>query len=225
MLNFAAVSVDLLDANASQNVNNTLDCGYFHLLFDELSDIAGARNLRLGGKIEIFTAFDPDLQAELAQVTKDISCDKSAFVLDGRSGLFKACVSTIGNAKRLPGSLIKPLLVYAPALEENLISPAPPILDEKVDYGGYAPENYNNKYPGYVSAREALANSLNIPAVKLLQSLGAKNACEYMQALNLTIEKEDESLALALGGMKYGFTLQDLTSAYAALQWGVLGIP
>ena len=203
-----------------QTVSDTIDRGYFHLLFDELSEIASSLHLRLGGNIEIFTEFDPDLQRELTEATAEISCDKSAFILDGHSGLFKACVSTIGNAKRLPGSVIKPLLVYAPALEENLISPATPILDEKVNYGGYAPENYNGKYYGYISAREALAKSLNIPAVKLLQSLGVQKGCEYLRRLHLTVEKEDESLALALGGMKHGFTLEKLTNAYTSLQNG-----
>ena len=208
------------EALPTQTTSDTIDRGYFHFLFDELSEIAGSKHLRLGGKIEIFTEFDPDLQNTLAQATTDISCDKSAFVLDGRKGLFKACVSTIGNAKRLPGSVIKPLLVYAPALEENLISPATPILDEKVNYSGYAPENYNGKYYGYVSTRQAVANSLNIPAVKLLQSLGTDCASEYLARLNLTVDEEDKSLALALGGMKHGYTLQDLTIAYASLQNG-----
>lgn len=192
--------------------------GFFHFVFDELSDIAGDLGLRLGGKIEIFTEYDPALQNELTQATAGIACDKSAFILDGQNGIFKACVSTVGNARRLPGSLIKPLLVYAPALEENLISPATPILDEKVNYGGYAPENYNGKCYGYLSARQCIANSLNIPAVKLLRTLGVQKAGEYMQRMSLPIEKEDESLALALGGMKHGFSLRALTTAYATLQ-------
>ncbi|MBE7079818.1 MAG: penicillin-binding protein [Clostridiales bacterium] len=200
-----------------QPTSEAVDRGYFHLLFDELSEITSASHLRLGGNIEIFTEFDPDLQKQLQEATAEISSDKSAFVLDGHSGLFKACISTIGNAKRLPGSVIKPLLVYAPALEENLISPATPILDEKVNYGGYTPENYNGKYHGYISAREALAKSLNIPAVKLLQSLGVQKGSEYLGRLHLTVDKEDESLALALGGMKHGFSLQNLTNAYASL--------
>ncbi len=192
--------------------------GFFTFVFDELSEIAASRGLRLGGKIEIFTKYDPVLQKELINATAEIACDKSAFVLDGQSHLFKACISTIGNAKRLPGSLIKPLLVYAPALEENIISPATPILDEKINYGGYAPENYNGKYHGYVSARTCVANSLNIPAVKTLQALGTQKACEYMKRLSLPIDEEDKSLALALGGMRNGFCLKDLTAAYAALQ-------
>ena len=141
-------------------------------------------------------------------------------MLDGQTGLFKAAVSTVGNIKRLPGSLIKPLLVYAPTLQENLISPATPILDEKVNFGGYAPENYDGKFYGYTSARVCVEKSLNVPAVKLLQSLGVQKGMEYLEKLGLKAEDCDASLALALGGMKNGYTLRDMTAAYSAFQSG-----
>lgn len=195
--------------------------GFTDFLFDELSGIAEREKLRLGGKIEIYTQFDLALQTELEKIAAEAEdCDKTLFVLDGETHAFKACVSTTGNIRRLPGSLLKPLLVYAPALEENLLSPDTPILDEPVRYNGYAPENYDGIFHGYVSVRECLEKSLNVPAVKTLQSLGTERASEYMQKLGLPVEADDRSLALALGGMKNGYTLQDLTAAYAALQNG-----
>src|SRR5699024_7091551 len=69
------------------------------------------------------------------------------------------------NAKRPNGSTMKPLLVYGPAMEKGVIQPGSPILDYKMD-GAYSPNNYAGGYHGIVSAREALANSYNIPAVK-----------------------------------------------------------
>lgn len=195
--------------------------GYLNFVFDELSAVAEERNLKLGGKIEIFTGLDADLQAELERISKeDTHSDKTMTVLDAETGNFKACVSTVGNIRRLPGSLIKPLLVYAPAIEENILVPATPILDEKVDYGGYAPENYDGKFNGYVSARECVSRSLNIPAVKVLQSLGVNKGAGYLEKLGLKVEENDRSLALALGGMKNGFTLKDMAVAYSALQKG-----
>ena len=122
--------------------------------------------------------------------------------------------------RRLPGSLIKPLLVYAPALEENLISPATPILDEKVNYSGYSPENFDKSYHGYVSARECVEKSLNIPAVKVLSSLGVSKGVAYLDRLGLPVEHADESLALALGGIKNGYSLQKLIKAYSVLPNG-----
>ena len=194
---------------------------YLSFVFDELGEIASQHNLRLGGQIVIHTGLEPNIQASLDELCeKDFGCDKSVFIADALTGNYKACVSTVGNIKRLPGSLIKPLLVYAPAIEENILVPATPILDEKVNYGGYTPENYDRKYHGYVSARECVSSSLNVPAVKVLQSVGVKRAVGYTEKLGLSIPQEDLSLALALGGMKNGFPLRDILSAYSALQNG-----
>ena len=191
-------------------------CDYLHFVFEELGDLAEKEGIKIGGKIEIFTYFDPQIQADVEEIANaHTESDKSIFVLDNDTRGFKACVSTVGNIPRLPGSLIKPLLVYAPALEKNVISPATPILDEKINYGGYSPENYGGGYHGYVSVRECVEKSLNIPAVKILESIGVHKACEFMNELSLGIEKGDESLALALGGMKIGFSLKDITAAYS----------
>ena len=195
--------------------------GFLCFVFDELEELSKEKNFRLGGNIRIFTEFDPALQENVNTIAQKVEdCDKTLLVLDGESKRFKAAYSTVGNIPRLPGSLIKPLLVYTPALEENLTSPATPILDEKVRYGDYQPDNYNGQYHGYVSARECLAKSLNIPAVKLFQSLGIEKGVKFLNMLGLSIPKEDYSLALALGGMKNGFPLRNLMSAYTALQNG-----
>ena len=195
--------------------------GYFPHLFNELTEITEQKNIRLGGKIEIYTYLNPRLQNQLEDVASTIAdTDKALLVLDRQTRGFKACVSSCTLGKRLPGSLIKPLLVYAPALEENILVPATPILDEKVNYNGYSPQNYDGKFHGYVSARECVAQSLNVPAVKILQSVGVSKAAGYMSKLNLPVEKEDESLALALGGMKRGYAFKDLLTAYSAFPDG-----
>ncbi len=189
---------------------------YTHFVFEELSEISEKLSFKIGGKVQIYTYFSPALQTEVENAAQAYNeSDKSIFVLDNHTLGFKASLSTVGNIKRLPGSLIKPLLVYAPAMDKDILSPATPILDEKVDYNGYSPENYGGKYHGYISARECVEQSLNIPAVKVLESLGVDKACEYMQKIALNIDKNDKSLALALGGMKNGFFLKDITSAYA----------
>lgn len=205
----------------SKRDNERINDGFSTFVFDELGDIAQENNLRLGGKVEIFTELDPIVQENLNKARKkESSCDLTMMVLDAETHRFKGCVSTVGSIKRLPGSLIKPLLVYAPAIEENLLSPATHILDEAVNYSGYTPENYDGKYHGYLSARECLAKSLNVPAVKILQSIGTEKACAYTSKLGLPIAKEDYSLALALGGMQEGFPLHDIVGAYATLQDG-----
>lgn len=192
------------------------DFGYGHFVFDELSALSEKYRFKLGGKTEIYTYFDEAMQTALREVSQHYTgTDKTLLVTDIQTGGFSACVSTAGNVRRLPGSLLKPLLVYAPAIEENLLSPATPILDEPIDYNGYKPKNFNGNYHGYVSARECLSQSLNVPAVKILETLGLARASTYTARMGLPVEKDDLSLALALGGMKNGYTLPELLSAYA----------
>ncbi len=200
--------------------------GYLHFVFDELTDLAEKRDFALGGKIEIYTYLNPVLQAETEKIAEGYAqSDKAMLVLDNETGGFKACVSTVGNIARLPGSLIKPLVAYAPALEENILTPATPLLDEKVSYDGYSPENFDGKYHGYTSVRECVEKSLNIPAVKTLQALTIEKAAGYMQKLGLPVLEEDKSLALALGGMKKGYSVKDILSAYSTFPRGGKYLP
>ena len=190
--------------------------GYAQHVFDELSALSDLHGFTVGGKIEILTYLDKEAQGILSDVAKShVTTDKIFCILDPKTNGFKGCVSSVGEMKRLPGSLLKPLLVYAPAIEENLLAPATPILDEKIDYQGYSPQNYDGKFHGFVSVREALAKSYNIPAVKILDSLGIEKATAYLGKLGLSVQKDDYSLALALGGMKNGYTLPSLVNAYA----------
>lgn len=194
---------------------------YAFFVLDELATLAEKYAFRIGGKIEIHTYMDEKLQAHMEELSKTESGYGKAFLaLDNQTGGFKACISSIGNAPRLPGSLLKPLLVYSPAIEENFLSPATPILDEAINYNGYSPQNYDGKYHGYVSARECVEQSLNIPAVKVLSSLGVSKCVSYLEKIGLSVEEEDKSLALALGGMKHGYTLSELLSAYSVFPNG-----
>ena len=142
----------------------------------------------------------------------------ATIVIDNKTG---GIVSITGNklthtSKKQPGSTIKPILVYAPLIESNKISPATKILDEKININGYSPENADKKYHGYVSVREALKNSYNIPAVKLMAELGVTNAHNFANKLGIYLTENDQHLAIALGGLSKGITLKTLTDAYSA---------
>ncbi len=192
------------------------DLGYAHFVFDELSALAEAHGFTVGGKMRLYTYLSPAVQSALQAVAKAHSeSDYSMMVLDTQTRGFKGCASSVGAIERLPGSLLKPLLAYAPAMEEGLLSPATPILDEKTNFNGYAPNNFDGKFHGYVSARDALASSLNVPAVKILESVGVQKAVSYLQKCGLCVDNDDCTLALALGGMKKGYTLSQLLSAYS----------
>ena len=177
------------------------------------------------GGLKIYTCLDRELQKTLEKLSAVGDTDKSFCVIGNAEREVKAFCSTVGNASRLPASVIKPLLVYAPALEEDIISPATPIRDEETNFGGYSPRNSDGKYHGYVSAREALAKSYNVPAVRILNALGTEKAVRYTEKAGLPIEKDDLSLALALGGMKKGYPLLDLTAAYTVFARGGVYAP
>lgn len=194
------------------------ECGasYLSLVFEEISELCPDEKAL--GNLKIYTYFDGNLQKTLeAQATDS---DRSAIVIDNPTHGIKAYDSTVGSIKRLPASVIKPLAVYAPALEENVISPATPVLDEKTDFGGYCPNNYGGKFSGYINVRYALSHSVNVPAVKILNVLGVERAARYLKDMDLPVEEADYSLALALGGMREGYTLSSLANAYTTFAGG-----
>ncbi len=116
------------------------------------------------------------------------------------------------------GSALKPLLVYAPAIERQLVTPITPILDDKTDFSGYSPRNYDGKYHGYVSVRDALANSYNVPAVKLLNSTGLDYSCGFVNRMG--IDLHEKNLTAALGCTEQNIGLLSLLGGYATLANG-----
>lgn len=128
----------------------------------------------------------------------------------------------VAVSRRQPGSAIKPIL-YATALDDNLISPATVLWDIPVSYtisAGqiYAPRNYDNKFHGPVTVRTALANSYNVPTVKLLAGLGIEEMLFSARQLGLrSLDQPADwyGLSLTLGGGEV--TLLDLTTAYHTL--------
>ncbi len=127
------------------------------------------------------------------------------------------------RAVRSPGSALKPLL-YALAFDAGLITPKSKLNDVPTNFGGYEPANYDQRFNGPVTAEFALANSLNIPAVKLLRDLGTSVMVEKLRQAGFTTiakQRADLGLSLILGGC--GVTLEEMTRLYVALANG--GIP
>ena len=191
---------------------------YLSQVFSEADELCEKLGISLNDKVKIYTYFSPSQQQKIKEIAKDLDCDRAFAVQENATGGFSAFYSTVQNAKRMTGSIIKPLLVYAPAVEEGIISPCTPILDDRTDFGGYAPQNYNNQYFGYVSAKKSLAKSLNVPAVKIFSATGIEKSKEYAKKMGISLA--ENHLALALGGMKESFSLTDLSSAYATFPRG-----
>ena len=119
--------------------------------------------------------------------------------------------------KRQPGSTIKPLAVYTPALENGYTYDSD-LSNKKQTFGAnkYAPKNYDNVYAKSVPMYEALAQSINIPAVWLLNKVGVNKGYASVKKFGLPVTKDDDNLALALGGLTTGVSPQQMASAYTA---------
>ena len=131
--------------------------------------------------------------------------------------------ATDSRAKRQPGSSIKPLGVYAPAIDLGYITPSSLILDkalEKYNNGKDWPRNFNGDHGSgdYLTVEEALVRSLNTIPVRILkESLGTGNSMKYANErfhLNLT-EKDKDLSPLAVGGTNTGVTTLELAAAFA----------
>lgn len=125
------------------------------------------------------------------------------------------------TAPRSTGSILKPLL-YAAMLQEGEILPSSLIPDIPTRMGGFAPQNYSQKYQGAVPAYMALARSLNIPAVRMLKSFGVDRFYLLLKKLGMTTlyrPADDYGLTLILGGAEG--TLWDITSIYAGMALSV----
>lgn len=131
---------------------------------------------------------------------------------------------------RSPGSSIKPILVYAPAIENNLIYPASIVPDTKVSIpqgnGTYwQPTNYGNTITNqFLTVRYALFRSFNNPVIKIYQTMLQKgiNAGEYLKKMGIKGITEDEyqNIALSIGGTRTGPTVLEQTSAFSTLANG-----
>jgi len=122
------------------------------------------------------------------------------------------------RTKRSPGSSIKPLLVYGPAIDKGYITPNSTILDKRFNYYGWTPENFTRTEYGYISARKALAQSLNLSTIRLYSAFvnedPVKEYLEKMEFKGMT-ETDHTSLAASIGGMSYGVSVMENTSGFS----------
>ncbi|MGN0812700.1 MAG: transglycosylase domain-containing protein [Candidatus Coproplasma sp.] len=198
-----------LSAKQNERKNNYSD--YVAEVFTELEDC----QIDPYGSYEhlnVYTYFDKDIQNAVDNLNFE---NDTSIIIRSTSGGVSAYRSTCGLIKRPIGSTAKPLFVYAPALNENKINLFTKICDEPIDFNGYKPENYDKKYRGYVSVEDAITQSLNVPAVKTLNSLTVNTASRYAKELNVDLTAEDMNLSLALGAMSEGLTIKELCDCYS----------
>jgi penicillin-binding protein 1C len=127
------------------------------------------------------------------------------------------------RAVRSPGSTLKPF-IYALAFENGIALPETLIEDRAESFRGYQPKNFNQSFHGTVTLRQALQQSLNLPAVQLLDAVGPLRLAATFHEAGVTMKlprNTSPTLAVALGGV--GLTLEDLVTLYSAFPRG--GVP
>jgi len=188
----------------------------------------------------IHTQLDQNLQTSLEKVyandslfprsTGEQRVQSGAVLLDSKTGGIRALVGGRGDyvfrgfnrathLKAQPGSTMKPLAVYTPALEEGYKYDSM-LKDEKESFGNYSPENFSKTYQGEVPMYEAIEKSINLPAVWLLNEIGLSKGISSVNKFGIPLQEEDKNLAIALGGMHKGISPQQLAEAYSAFPNG-----
>ncbi len=164
-------------------------------------------------------AIDPKTGQILAMVGgKDYFGESEpANCIPGKSCTFEPNVN-VATAQRQPGSSFKPFVYVTAFSKEHGYAPGSPLWDVVTDFGNYTPHNFSGNQYGPVSMRQALAGSLNIPAVKTLALVGVDNAVQTAHDLGITSPLADCGLSLVLGGCEV--RLVDHTAAYSTLANG-----
>lgn len=196
-----------------------------------------SQTLKKQNKAVVESSLDMNMQLKTEQIVKDYTHtlrmknirNAAVVVIDNAT---HQVVTYIGSADfydttdggqvdgaiaiRQPGSTLKPIL-YAICIDEGLITPKSTIPDVNVNYGGYAPENYDKKFNGNVSIEYALEHSLNIPAVRCLSTLGKDKFVHALSSCNFMQVRRDEKklgLSMILGGC--GTNLLELTALFSS---------
>lgn len=202
-----------------------------------------AHKILYSGGVKIYTNYEPEIQEaveEYYQNTKnfpDSAAQSATVIINAKTGQIAGIAGGIGEKEgsltlnratspRQPGSSIKPLSVYAPALDNGTISAGSVYSDKAISYNGWTPRNADYQYRGLVDIRRAVRSSLNTVAVQVLSELGAQTSYDFMtQKLGFTTLVESRDVngqiftdigysQLALGGLTDGATALEMAAAY-----------
>ena len=205
-------------------------------------DVHAAENFYSGG-YKIYATIDPEIQAAVDEVFsnsqtyglkgKDGSQLQGAFTIMDYRGRIRGLAGGIGektvnlglsgfnratDAIRQPGSTMKPIAAYAPAIENGIIHSSSILNDTATNYNGWTPKNWYNSYWGGVTTQYALERSINTIPVYLVNKLGPQNCYDFLtQKLGITTLNEfDVDLSpLGMGGTNGGITTKESAAAYA----------
>ena len=235
----AAETLVLLD-NPQLEVTDLRKPEYAPLIDDAMHEL-------FNGGYHIYTTIDKEMyeaMREIAQNPDFFAPDHEekgveqigAIMLDNKTGAILSMIEgrdfqieQLNHATQMvrqPGSTMKPIAAYLPALESGAIQPATPIDDIPIVLpdggarGYHIAQNWNMRYHGLMTARRAFNQSYNIPALRLFNEVvGVENAWEFARKLGITTLTEEDNHAYTgvLGGLRYGTSVEELTNAFRSI--------
>ena len=190
-----------------------------------------AKTIRLSIDARLQARLETLLKESVARLGAKLSA--AMVVIDNGTGEIRARIGSpehddaardgaidMSRSPRSPGSALKPF-IYALAFEQGLAHPETMLFDRPMRYGAYAPQNFTLGYEGTVTARKALQQSLNLPAIELLADVGPATFLARLHGAGADIALPKDTpvgLAIGLGGL--GITLTDLARLYAGFARG-----
>src|SRR5699024_9673790 len=118
---------------------------------------------------------------------------------------------------RQPGSVFKPIMAYGPAIEYEKYSTYHQLDDdEPYQIGEHSVQNWNKQYQGWMSMRQALENSLNVPTLKLADDVGINQGKEFAEGIGISFGEDPLGITEAIGGSVTDVTPLDIAGAYSA---------
>lgn len=155
------------------------------------------------------------MQQEVGVMLKENKTGKIISFIGGRD-YKKSQNNHATQTKRSPGSTMKPLLAYAPAIEYGVTTPETMLLDKRFDYNGYSPQNYAKQEYNQVTTRMALQNSFNLSALRLYSGIQYRKPWEFLEKMHINIpDREKENLSLPLGATD--ISLEDDVDGFSTL--------
>lgn len=209
-----------------------------------------ATNMLYSGGLKILSTYNPDVQNAVEDYysnTKNFAgtgAQSAITILDVQTGQIVGIAGGIGEktgsltlnrasgSPRQPGSTIKPIAAYAPALENNLITPGSIYDDKPTSYDGWTPRNYDYTYRGDVDIRTAVRKSLNTIPVEIINQMGPRTSYDFLtEKMGITTLVESREIngkiygdiglsQLALGGLTDGTTTLEMAAAYSTFANG-----
>ncbi|MCL9662981.1 PBP1A family penicillin-binding protein [Paenibacillus hunanensis] len=172
---------------------------------------------------ELFEKSSDDVKVQGSMVIVNNDTGGIVALLGGRD--YKAGNFSRVTSHRQPGSAFKPIISYAPALQSGNYNSNSMLNNEKQCFGSYCPNNLHGGYSSSISMTAALEDSVNIPAVWLLNQIGIDAGINYAKSVGFNLTADDRNLAIALGGLSKGTNTLEMAQAYRVFADGGTYMP